>query len=391
MLLPLRRNEGFIIITPTPSKTDDQISDSEDDLGDASQTITNTSSTRSGSAAIVENSGNNGNVVTATLPPGVSIASTGSASAQSKNQAQNSLVQSIRERETSADAEQGLIQQVESFINSLPSTSNIDVRTLTPTSVSTAPGQPIVVTGSSSLSTSQTEAFVIDLTRMPADAPTQLQLHNIDYTVIIGPAVITGGTGSNVVLADDYPQSIVLGADDDTLDGGGGNDTIGSAAGNDLLIGGQGRDLITGGADDDILKGGPQADSLIGGFGDDNLSGGQGRDTLRGSRGNDNLKGQKFNDLLHGGAGDDTLFGGQGKDILKGGEGADTFRLSKGKDTIKDFSIRDGDVIDAPKNFPLQIVQRGEHLLLRDNTLNIKTTILNISQNDLIQYQSDLI
>ena len=69
-------NIGFIIVTPTPSATGDQTSDSEDDLGDASQTITNTSSTQTGSAALVENSGNNGNLVTATLPPEVSIAST---------------------------------------------------------------------------------------------------------------------------------------------------------------------------------------------------------------------------------------------------------------------------------------------------------------------------
>ena len=96
-------------------------------------------------------------------------------------------------------------------------------------------------------------------------------------------------------------------------------------------------------------------------------------------------------DTLRGGANNDKLNGNKGADILIGRGGADRSRPSKGKDTIKDFSIRDGDVIDAPKNFPLQIVQRGEHLLLKDNTRNIKTTILNISQKELMQYQSDLI
>ena len=87
----------------------------------------------------------------------------------------------------------------------------------------------------------------------------------------------------------------------------------------------------------------------------------------------------------------DTLFGGKQKDILKGGAGTDTFRLSKGKDTIEDFSISDGDVIDAPNKLNLQLIQQGEHLLLKDNDHNIKTTILNINQDDLLQHQPDLI
>ena len=286
----------------------------------------------------------------------------------------------------------------------MPQDNKVDVRSIIPTTTSASQGQPIVITGSTSptsgddadsdssntSNTSQTEAFVIDLTQMPAAATTQLQLHNIDLAVIIGPGVITGGSGSNIVHADDHPQTIILGADDDTLDGGGGHDTIGSAGGDDLLIGGRGRDLITGGADNDTLKGGPQSDSLIGGSGDDILYGGLGRDTLKGSSGDDLLKGQKSHDLLKGNKGNDTLFGGKGKDILKGGAGSDTFRLSKGKDTIKDFSINDGDVIEAPNNSNLLLIQRGDHLLLKDNDHNIRTTILNINQDDLLQHQPDL-
>ena len=330
------------------------------------------------------------------LPPGVSITSEGSAEAQSTNQAQDSLVRSIRNRQTSSDAEQAQIQQVHRFVQQLPQTSLIDVRTIIPTATSTTPGLPIVLNGSTpsetdSESNTQTEAFVIDLNKIPAGSTTQMELHNIDFAVIIGPAEITGGSGSNVVHADGHRQSIILGADNDTLNGGAGHDTMGSAAGEDLLIGARGRDLITGGADNDTLKGGHQADLLIGGSGDDILSGGQGRDTLKGSSGNDILKGQQFHDLLQGGVGDDTLFGGQGKDILKGGEGADTFQLSKGKDTIKDFSIADGDIIDVHNNRNLQLIQQGKHLLLKDNDHNIKTTILNIEKNDLLQHQSNLL
>ena len=56
---------------------------------------------------------------------------------------------------------------------------------------------------------------------MPEGTATQLELHNIDLAIIIGPAVITGGSGSKVLIADGFPQFINLGADDDTLSGGG--------------------------------------------------------------------------------------------------------------------------------------------------------------------------
>ncbi|WP_392350106.1 calcium-binding protein, partial [Parasynechococcus sp.] len=389
---------GFIIVTPTPSASDDnETSETNSQEAVESQTITNTSSTETGSAALVENSGNNDNLVTATLPPGVTITSEGSAVAQSTNQAQESLGQAISERETSAAGEEGLIQQVESFINSLPNTTNLDVRTITPTSVSTAPGQPIVITGSStaaqgdSESNTQTEAFVIDLTEMPSAAPTQLQLHSIHFAVIFGPAVITGGTGSNVLIADNAPQRIVLGEDNDTLDGGGGNDTIGSAAGDDLLIGGNGRDLITGGADNDTLDGGTQADTLVGGSGNDVLSGGRGRDTLRGSSGDDILKGQDFHDRLKGGKGDDTLFGGKGRDVLIGGKGADSFRLSEGKDTIRDFSIADGDQLLISNAIELTIEQVGNNLLLSDTDKDISTTLKGVALDDLLAHQPELL
>ena len=346
--------------------------------------------------------------MTATLPPAVSIQSEGSSTAQSAQEAQQSLADSILKRDASSDDQQQLIKQVQTFVNALPSNSQLDVRTIIPTTTSTAPGQPIVITGTTSQptntssgsnsdtntgntsSTSQTEAFVIDLTQMPVAAPTQLQLHSIDLAVIIGPAVITGGTGSNVVHADDHPQSIVLGADDDTIHGGGGHDTIGSAAGNDLLSGGSGQDRITGGDDNDTLQGGAQADILDGESGDDLLTGGKGRDTLHGSSGHDTLKGRLFHDILKGGKGNDTLHGGKGHDTLSGGDGADTFHLSRGHDTIRDFSINDGDVINAPKQHNLSLIQQGNHLLLTDDSRNIHTTLLNLSADQLISHQPDL-
>ena len=77
--------------------------------------------------------------------------------------------------------------------------------------------------------------------------------------------------------------------------------------------------------------------------------------------------------MLKGGSGSDTLFGGRGKDTLIGGDGADIFVLSSKKDTIDDFSSTDGDGIQAPDNLNLRLIQRGNHLLLKDLENNIKT------------------
>ena len=91
------------------------------------------------------------------------------------------------------------------------------------------------------------------------------------------------------------------------------------------------------------------------------------------------------------GSGNDSLFGPRTKDTLIGGDGADIFELAKGKDTINDFSIADGDVIEAADNLNLRLIQRGDHLLLKDSDHNIKTTLLNINRDDLLSYQPELL
>ena len=51
----------------------------------------------------------------------------------------------------------------------------------------------------------------------------------------------------------------------------------------------------------------------------------------------------------------------------------------------------DGDVIEAPDNLNLRLIQRGDHLLLKNLDNNIKTTLLNTSSDDLLAHQPDLI
>ena len=68
-----------------------------------------------------------------------------------------------------------------------------------------------------------------------------------------------------------------------------------------------------------------------------------------------------------------------------------TSLCSQEEGTINDFSIAEGDVIEAPSNLNLQLIQLGDHLLLKDLDNNIKTTLLNTDRNDLLQHQPELV
>ena len=65
--------------------------------------------------------------------------------------------------------------------------------------------------------------------------------------------------------------------------------------------------------------------------------------------------------------------------------------LSKHTDTIIDFSITEGDAIESPNNLNLRLIQRGDHLLLKDLDNKFKTTLVNTNSDDLFTHQHDLI
>ena len=293
-------------------------------------------------------------------------------------------------RESDSASQTTLLDGANDWLDSLPESALIDFGYLTPSSTSNAKNQTISITGSIHEDGSDPDEFlIIDLRLMPDT--TQLELNNISKTLIIGKADVTGGQGNNSLTADGSSQYIHLGAGDDILDGGPGSDTVSSASGDDLLYGSKGHDSIAGGSDDDHLFGGLGADTLLGQSGHDTLEGGEGHDILRGSSGNDLLLGDAGDDLLHGGSDNDTLSGDAGRDTLTGGNGSDTFTLARGKDTIRDFSINEGDFIDAPDHLNLRLIQRDNHLLLKDSDHNIKTRLLNINRDDLITYQPNLV
>jgi hypothetical protein len=137
------------------------------------------------------------------------------------------------------------------------------------------------------------EALVIDLSGLTG-LP-NIKLDNVDFAIIIGAGNFYGGAGSNIVVADDQAQHIVLGADDDTIYGGGGNDTIGSHDGNDVLYGDGGNDILYGDYAGDVIT--SSNDTIYGGSGNDTIYGGVGNDVLYGNEGNDSIDGGDGIDL----------------------------------------------------------------------------------------------
>ncbi len=344
-------------------------------------TFTN-SGTDTGSAPIVHNTLNNGNVVTATLPASVSITSEGPSTAQTGDEALTTLVSAIDARDSAAETV--LVSNAQTYLKSLATTTMLDVRTIIP-SVGTGitNSDPIVISGTGS--TGQSEAFVIDMRSAPGKT---LQLDNIEFASIIGNATVNGGAGNNYAVGDDSAQFISLGEGDDTLYGGDGNDTIGSAAGNDALfgdggsdtvIGGSGNDTVWGGSESDVVYGntnddlmygnqandtmfgGQDSDTMFGGqdsdvvygnFADDVVYGNMADDTVYGGQGDDTMYGGAGDDFLYGGLGGDVLIGGKGNDVMVTGDGADSIMVGRtaGEDMIIDFSGADGDRIVFTSN-----------------------------------------
>ncbi len=373
-------SSGMVVVDQPPAS----------DTASATRTITNQGAVP-GSAALVQNTGNNGNLVTATLPAGATIVSEGPGAAQSDATALATLVGAIDARDPTGKAD--LISSAEGFLNALAPGTAVDIRTIVPTASAVSLDGPMVISGSVPVAgSSQVEAFVIDVRGLPPG--TILQLDNIEFVSLIGDAVVTGGAGNNHAIGDDGAQFISLGAGDDTLYGGGGHDTVASGdgadllfgeAGNDTVIGGVGADTLWGGVDQDVvygnqtedvlygnqgldtLYGGQQADTVFGGqhedlaygnLGDDVLYGNLGADTLYGGQGDDVLYGGRSDgsaftvgavEVLYGNLGDDTLIGGRGDDLLHGGGGADLFVIDAefGNDTVADFDGAAGDRVQV--------------------------------------------
>jgi len=226
-------------------------------------------------------------VLAASLPTGVGMTSTGTTSGLTLGELASAFSSQLGT--LGADAPMSVTVPNAGLTQMLPSTSTVTLRSVTPTVVSgQALTTPITITGSAPAG--QVSAVLLDARQLPAGSVVNLQ--NVDYAVITGAVTVGGGAGSNVAVGDGANQTIILGADDDTLRGGGGDDVIGSRDGRDLLYGDAGNDTV------------------FGGLGYDRLSGGTGDDLLRGDEGVDAVRVEaNFADVLiaHGAYGSLTM------------------------------------------------------------------------------------
>jgi Ca2+-binding RTX toxin-like protein len=118
----------------------------------------------------------------------------------------------------------------------------------------------------------------------PAKSPGSIKVRINGEVSFFNKADITGihvdaGAGNDTVLISEIgatieiPATILGGAGNDGLQGGGGNDLIQGGEGNDSLMGGRGDDVVEGGAGNDTLIASAGKDSLDGGDGDDQIVG----------------------------------------------------------------------------------------------------------------------
>src|SRR3546814_8014607 len=117
------------------------ISDTGGDSTGGDRTITNTGSVPA-SAPVVQNTGNDGNVVIATLPPSVSIHSDGPSTAQSGGTASDTLIDAIDTLDP--PGESGAITGAQGFLNTLSPTTPLDIRTVVPPQIGRAHVSPPV-------------------------------------------------------------------------------------------------------------------------------------------------------------------------------------------------------------------------------------------------------
>ncbi|MFZ3086872.1 MAG: putative Ig domain-containing protein [Methylotenera sp.] len=166
-----------------------------------------------------------------------------------------------------------------------------------------------------------------DTTTGAATVPTTFVF--ADGTVWSGVEILSHLPALSATTADD---SLVGGADADSLAGLVGSDVLVGGDGNDTLNGGAGADVLFGGTGDDVLVGGSEADTLLGGVG---------------------------NDVLEGNAGDDRLSGGIGSNIYRfgGNWGADTVYLNGSAREIVEFDI-------TVSQYALQLTYSGSQLVL---------------------------
>ena len=146
-----------------------------------------------------------------------------------------------------------------------------------------------------------------------------------DDLLVGGPGAdrIEGGAGYDHVFYTESDTGVTIDLSAATAEGG--------DAQGDVI---SGVEQITGSFYSDVLVGDNYVNTLSGDHGDDELFGNGGNDTLSGDEGHDKVHGDAGNDWLEGFSGDDELYGGAGDDWLEGYTGADRLVGGAGDDEL---------------------------------------------------------
>lgn len=205
------------------------------------------------------------------LPAGLGMTAEGSSGGNISLRQQ--LIDFAKARSGSSSPLDSIIQDgIDSFILGVSDARQVTVRSITFNGTVTPDSGPIKITGTTGTGENdpahpnRQEALVVDARQLPAG--TILQLDNVEFAIIIGPAKVVGGSGANYVIGDGSSQFIVLGPEDDVLHGGAGDDVVGSNGGADKLYGDEGNDWVVGGVGNDTVNGGDGNDLLQGGASD---------------------------------------------------------------------------------------------------------------------------
>jgi Ca2+-binding RTX toxin-like protein len=113
-------------------------------------------------------------------------------------------------------------------------------------------------------------------------------------------------------------------------------------------------------------------DTILGSYFADEIDALGGNDTITALGNADTIYGGTGNDTIDAGSGDDTIVGGTGNDTMDGGYGRDTYllRLGNGTDTIQDF---------ADYYYGGNVIRFGEGITPDDLTFSLDGTILTIA------------
>ena len=197
-------------------------------------------------------------LLSARIPTGVGLTAVGAPAPQGTEAGLLELIAQIRQHTPEGSADQTeLAEGGTGFLQGLPSDTTLVVQTLVLTAAEgMAVGAPVVIRVPEGTAPT---ALVVDASALPVG--TLIQFENVAFAAVVGPVSLGGGSGAQMIYADDAPQTIMLGADDDELHAGGGNDTVGSADGDDRIFGEAGDDIVFGGAGRDLLHGGLGTDT----------------------------------------------------------------------------------------------------------------------------------